>query len=110
MPQMLLPIFPTEAKLINANIAFRKRDGQVYYFNGHMPIFTHAEDDLASFRMFTRQLYVNGNCSQMELVKAFGVSKSSVKRAVKKYRMGGPAVFFETSGAKETARIDVGSA
>lgn len=105
MPQMLLPIFPTEAKLINANIAFQKRDGQVYYFNGHMPIFTHAEDDLASFRMFTSQLYVNGNCNQMELVKAFGVSKSSVKRAVKKYRKGGSAVFFAKRQVLKKPRI-----
>ena len=103
MPQMQLPIFPTEARLINANIAFQKQAGQVYYFNGHMPVFSHAEDDLASFRMFISQLYVNGNCKQMELVKAFGVSKNFVKRAVKKYREGGAGIFFSKPTAPTKA-------
>lgn len=45
--------------------------------------------------MFTSQLVVNGNCKQIEIVKAFGISAISMKRYVSKYRNGGPAAFFE---------------
>ncbi len=95
MPQTLLPLFPKEATEISSTLAFSKREGQVYYFHGCMPVFSHGEEDMASFRMFTSQLVVNGNCKQMEIVRAFGVSAISVKRYVKRYRQGGPSSFFK---------------
>ena len=97
MIQEMLPIFPADTTRINDHLAFCERNGTVYYFNGTMPIFSHPENDLASFRMFTSQLYVNGNCRQVEIVKAFGVSRISVKRSVKKYREQGPSSFFKKS-------------
>ena len=95
MIQTLLPIFPKETSRINDFLAFQKEDGHVYYFNAIMPIFTHHEDDIASFRMITSQLYINGNCKQVDIVNAFGVSANSVKRYVKKYRQGGIKAFFK---------------
>jgi len=89
MIQALLPIFPEEVTRINEFLAFQKKDGHVYYFNATMPIFSHHEDDLASFRLITSQLYINGNCKQREIVDAFGVSSNSVKRYVKRYREKG---------------------
>lgn len=94
MPQTLLPIFPAEAIPINDLISFCKRDGTVYYFHGALPVFSHAESDLKAFRMFTSQLVVNGNCTQAELVRAFGISAISMKRYVKKFRAGGSKAFF----------------
>lgn len=94
MPQTLLPIFPAEATPINDLISFCKRDGAVYYFHGCLPVFTHAESDLKSFRMYTSQLVVNGTCTQAELVRAFGISSISMKRHVKKLRAGGSQAFF----------------
>jgi transposase len=94
MPQTLLPIFPAEATPINELIWFCKRDGAVYYFHGCMPVFTHAEDDVKSFRMITSQLVVNGTCTQAELVRALGISSISMKRHVKKLRAGGSQAFF----------------
>lgn len=70
-----------------------------------MPIFSHAEDDFASFRMVTSQLYINGNCKQSEIVKAFGVSPISVKRYVKKYREEGPKSFFVKLQPKRKPRV-----
>jgi transposase-like protein len=96
MPQMLLPIFPTELTLINNKIGFQKNEGSVYYFNGMMPIFSHAEDDLASFRFITSQMVVLGNATQAEIVRAFGISPISMKRYVKRYRERGLAGFFDT--------------
>ena len=68
MPQMLLPIFPKELTLINNKIGFEEKDGSVYYFNGMMPFFSHAKDDLASFQFITAQMYVLGNASQADFV------------------------------------------
>jgi len=104
MPQMLLPIFPEEIKLINSLIGFVKKDNYVYYFNGQMPIFHHPEDDLNSFKMFVSQLYVCGNATQAEIVRAFGISNSSIKRWVKKYNEGGAAAFF-TKNVHRTPRV-----
>jgi transposase len=59
-----------------------------------MPVFSHLETDYRSFRMFTSQLVDLGQCKQVEIVKAFGVSSISVKRHVKTFRAGGIDAFF----------------
>ena len=89
MPQTQMPFFPDGVTHITPLLAFRKEDGRVTYFNASMPVFVHDADDLASFRMITAQFYVNGNAKQADLVRAFGVSKISLKRAVKCYREQG---------------------
>lgn len=95
MPQMHLPLFPDGVEHITAELAFEKRDGQVTYFNGHMPVFIHAEEDTATFRMITAQFCINGNAKQADISRAFGITLISVKRAVKRYRQRGPAGFYE---------------
>jgi hypothetical protein len=37
---------------INSEVAFEERDGKVYYFNGHLPVFVHEKSALATFRLF----------------------------------------------------------
>lgn len=44
--------------------------------------------------MFTAQLICQGQCKQSDIIRVFGVSSSSVKRSVKKYRTGGAAAFY----------------
>lgn len=100
MPQALLPLFPAESTRINELLSFVKRDGQVWYFHGCAPVFSHEEKDRASFKMFTSQLVVMGQCKQVDIVRAFGVSTISVKRQVKAYREGGPKAFFKSRPAK----------
>ena len=100
MAQMVLPVFPSESTPINDILSFCQRDGTVYYFHGSVPVFMHPEKDMRSFRMFASQLVVNGNCSQAELVRAFGISSISMKRYVKQYRTGGPASFFTPPGRR----------
>ena len=100
MPQTLLPLFPEHTTPINGSLSFHKEDGQVWYFHYCLPVFTHPEDDLPSFRMFTSQLVVTGNCKQAELVRAFGISAISVKRHVKKYYEGGPSAFYQARRAR----------
>jgi len=95
MPQLQLPIFPEGMTLINANLGVMTKDGTVTYVYGNLPVFSHAVDDLKTFRMITSQLYVNGSAKQAEICRAFGVSRISVKRSVKLYREKGAGGFFE---------------
>lgn len=95
MPQAQLPIFPAGVTHITPELAVSAKDGVVTYFNGSMPVFQHAETDLPSFRMITSQFYVTGVARQAQIMRAFGVSKLAVLRAVKAYREKGPAGFFQ---------------
>src|SRR5580700_2133852 len=94
MPQVQLPIFPAGSVEINRELACRVEGEQVIYFNGHLPAFSHAKSDLASFRLFTSQLIVAGSATQGHVAKAFGVPLVAIKRATKLYRERGPAGFF----------------
>jgi hypothetical protein len=93
MPQLQLPIFPDGVTYITNHLAFRRQDGQVTYFNGHMPVFSHAETDIATFRMITSQ-FCTGHVKQSDIIRAFGVTSISVKRSVKIYREKGPKGFY----------------
>ena len=94
MPQVQFPFFPEGVTHITPLLAFSKQGARVTYFNGNMPVFVHDEDDHASFRMITAQFCVNGNARQVDICRAFGVSKISLKRAVKLYREAGPKGFY----------------
>jgi transposase-like protein len=93
MPQVQFAFFPEGVTHITPLLAFGKQDGRVTYFNGNMPVFIHDEEDVDSFRMITAQFCVNGNAKQADIVRAFGVTKISLKRAVKRYREAGPKGF-----------------
>ena len=70
------------------------RGGRVSYFYGTLPVFTHDANDMKSFRMFTSQLYLEGKVKQSTLVKVFGVSAISIKRAVQLYEKAGAGGFW----------------
>ena len=95
MPQIQLPIFPVGSTQISSTLAAVREGDQITYFNGSMPVFTHDEDDRDSFKMITAQFYLNGNAKQAEISRAFGVTKISIKRAVKRYQESGPKGFYE---------------
>lgn len=103
MPQIQFPFFPEGVTHITSLLAFARRDGQVTYFNGSMPVFFHDEADLASFRMITAQFVVSGHATQAQIVRAFGVAKISVKRAVKRYREHGPKGFYAPRNTRGAA-------
>lgn len=105
MPQAQLPLFGHGTTLITAELAFECREGTVYYFNGQLPVFSHAQGDLASFRLFTSRLIANGTATQGQIVKAFGVSLTTVKRAVKSLRERGAAGFFVPPAKRQGSRL-----
>lgn len=95
MPQLQLPLFPVGVTPVTADLSFQKQAGTITYFYGSLPIFSHPEDDIQSFRMITAQFCVNGHTKQADIVRAFGLPKISVKRAVKRYRTEGPKGFYQ---------------
>ena len=94
MPQLLLPIFPDGVTEITPVLGLIKKDGQVTYFHGGLPVFTHDERDLSSFRMITAQFCASGTAKQAEICRVFGVHKLTMIRAVKLFRTEGPASFY----------------
>jgi len=108
MPQIQLPIFPDHCTHINPDLAFQRHEGNVYYFNGHLPVFTHAVDDLASFRMFSSQLCLNGSATQAQIARAFGVPLVTVKRMCAKLRNGGAEAFFAPKPRREGSKLTAG--
>lgn len=105
-PQMFIPVFATGTVQINANLAYQKENGTVYYFNGHsVPVFSHAEDDTKSFKMIISQFYVLGYAKQSEIIRTFGIPPVTMKRAVKTFRERGPAGFFVKNNPKRKPRV-----
>src|ERR1700751_3722777 len=105
MPQVQLPIFPAGVTHINSEVAFEERDGKVYYFNGHLPVFVHEKGALATLQLFRNQLVINGNATQAENSRAFGVPLVTVKRYVKLYREGGEAAFFVPAQKRSATQL-----
>ena len=105
MPQVQLPIFPAGALEINNNLGIVCDQYTVIYYNGHLPVFSHAVSDLSSFRMFTSQLIANGSAHIAEIVRAFGISPTTVKRALRLFRANGVSGFFVKSPSRCGARL-----
>lgn len=105
MPQVQLPVFPTGCCRINDDLAFERRDTQVTYFNGHLPVFMHEAEDLQAFRMFTSQLIFNGSATQGQISEAFGVSLTTIKRYVKKFRQGGVRSMFVPAQRRKGSKL-----
>jgi len=100
MPQLHLPMFPNGVTHITNELAFEKKDGRITYFNAHMPVFVHDENDIATFRMITSQFCVSGYAKQSDITRVFGVTPISVKRSVKLYReKGTERIFHSARGA-----------
>ena len=95
MPQIQLPLFPPGTTELTSHLAYACRDGRVTYFYGHLPVFTHEEKDIRTFRMITSQFIANGVVKQAEVIRAFGLPARTVKRYVKLYRTKGVAGFFQ---------------
>ena len=105
MPQVQLPMFPNGSVEINRALACRTEGEQVIYYNGHLPVFMHARKDLASFRLFTAQLIVQGSATQGDIQRAFGVPLVAIKRATKLYRERSAAGFFAPKARREGTKL-----
>ncbi len=103
--QRELPIFHDGVNQITNEVGYERRDDTVVYFCGLMPVYSHHKDDRDAFRTIVCQLYVNGNSSQADLIRAFNLAPVTVKRWVKKYRQRGPRAFFEPRKTRGKATV-----
>lgn len=94
MPQRILPMLPAGSTEITDTLSVVSAEGRWTYFQGVLPVFTHAAEDHRTFQMFAGQLAANGHCKLVDIERAFGVSAISVKRMVKRYREGGCKAFY----------------
>jgi DNA-binding CsgD family transcriptional regulator len=92
--QMLLPIFPQEVKLLSPVLGVFEKDTIVTYLHAGAPVFSHAKDDIRSFRYITSKLVLQGLCRLIDISDCFGVSYDSVKRYLRKLRELGDSRFF----------------
>jgi transposase-like protein len=68
-------------------------------------VFVHEKSDLATFRLFSTQLVINGNATQAEISRAFGVPLVTVKRYVKLHREAGVAAFFAPAKKRSASKL-----
>jgi len=108
MPQMQLPIFPVGAQNLTPEIGFECRQDQVTYFNGHLPVFTHHKTDVQSFRLITAQWIEQGLISQADVVRSFGISPTTIKRYMKRFRKGGSKALFSPSAKRQGNKLTPG--
>ncbi len=95
MSQLLLPTIPSGATQISGLVSVWREGEQWTYFVGTYPIYSHRADDRRLFRLVSSQLIDAGACRHKEIIDAFGVSKSSVNRALKTLREDGAEAFFK---------------
>ena len=94
MPQLMLPFISAGITNINSLVSVWELEGSWHYFLGIYPVYSHRPDDQQMFRLTIANLIESGTCRQIEIISAFGVSKSSVIRAQRKLREHGPEAFF----------------
>lgn len=92
--QLILPIIPGGSTHIYDLLSVCNVNGDWIYYHGMLPLFSHNEEDINTFRMFSAQLICQGACRNIDIINAFGVSPRSVIRSVKKYRLHGTKAFF----------------
>ena len=92
--QLQLPIFPRSTKMITPTLGTYEENGLVYYLHNGVPINMHGKNDMKNFRYITSKFVVLGLCRQVDIIKCFGVSESSVIQNVKKYKEKGEDGFF----------------
>jgi transposase-like protein len=91
----MLPAIPYGATEISDLVSVWREAEQWTYFLGTYPVYSHRADDQRMFRLVTSQLIQSGACRHKEIIETFGVSKSSVNRALKKLRDQGAEAFFK---------------
>ncbi|HBZ55760.1 MAG TPA: hypothetical protein DEO88_10165 [Syntrophobacteraceae bacterium] len=93
--QLILPLIPPGATEINDRICVWRGEDRWVYFLGAYPVYSHSAGDHRMFRFITSQLIDAGACRQVDIVRTFGVSKSSVIRGSNRLRTEGVEGFLK---------------
>ena len=99
-----MPIIPAGATPINPFVSVENNGVDCVYFLGIHPVYQHPVGEHRLFRCATAQLIQTGTCRPSEIIKTFGVSKSSVDRAVRDYRREGIDAFARRRKRRATGK------
>jgi hypothetical protein len=94
MSQQILPLIPPGATEISGLVSVWRDEERWTYFLGTYPIYSHDKTDQRMFRLITSQMIDSGAIRQVDVIRVFGVSKSSVIRSLNKLREDGAEAFF----------------
>ena len=83
--ELMLPLIPHGASKISNNLSVIKENGVWTYFHGCVPVAMHVADDVIAFQIFTTGFICAGRCRNIDIIRVFGVSKSSVNSRIKMY-------------------------
>jgi len=103
--QLILPMIPPGATEISHRVCVWRDENRWTYFVGTLPIYTHPSDDHRMFRMISSQLIDSGACRMVDIIRTFGVSKSSVIRSLNKLRSEGAEGFFKARRHRRGATV-----
>jgi len=106
--QLILPLFPSDAKLINERLGVYERDGLVQYILNGLPVYCHGKNDYHAFRFITSNFIHQGLCRKVDIERFFGVSGSSVQSSYKKFVEKGEAGFFGSDARHGKAHKIIG--
>ena len=105
-----LSLSPPEAVPIASCFSLATQDGTTTYFSNLLPFESHTADDVRSKHLRMARFHVTAGIGQGALADAFGVSRSTVKRAVKRYREQGADGFFERRRGRGRTVVDADTA
>jgi hypothetical protein len=101
--QLQLPLYPKDTKMISQSVGVYEADGIIQYIVNGLPVYSHSNEDLTSFRFITSNFIANGLCRKVDIERCFGVSEDSVARYYKKFKEEGTQGFFGEDGRKGKA-------
>jgi hypothetical protein len=98
-------MLPQGATPINDRVGVINKDGRWIYLLGMQPVYRHPAGDHRGFKLTIAQLVDCGACRQVEILTAFGIAKSNLDRALRRYRAGGIEAFFKRSPRPRSGRV-----
>jgi hypothetical protein len=99
----ILPLIPHGASRISENLSVINENDKWIYYHGVFPVFSHFANDIKTFRMITSSFIDSGVCKNIDIIRVFNVSKSSVIRNNNKFQENGSKAFYspkKTRGRK----------
>lgn len=104
--QELLPYIPEGATEIAPNLTVVRNNNGWTYMHCMLPVFSHKASDTRLFKMITSSFILQGVCRNIDIQNAFGVSKSSIIRNVKRYKENGSDAFLKkTPQTKRSSKV-----
>ncbi len=105
-----MPIIPAGATPINQFVSVENDGVDCSYFLGLQPVYRHRVGELRLFRLVAAQLIDTACCRPCEIIKTFGVPKSSIDRALRDYRRDGIDAFAgsrrrKSKGKRRNGRV-----